>query len=379
MSGPLAGLRIIELSGIGPGPFAAMLLADLGAEVIRIDRPTDRTSATDTMLRNRSSIVVDLATSDGAEVVLALVADADALIEGMRPGVAERLGVGPEACHARNPGLVYGRMTGWGQEGPLAHAAGHDINYVGITGALHAIGPRGGAPVPPLALLGDLGGGGLYLALGILAALHERSTSGLGQVIDAAIVDGVGSMMTPVYGAFAAGIWRDERGTNAVDGGAPFYRTYPTADDRWVSVGPLEQRFFEQLCEQLGVAIDPIERWDPTRWDDHEAALAEVFRSRTQAEWCELLEGTDVCFGPVLDLHHAPDHPHHVARGSFVDVAGVTQPAPAPRFDRTPAAVPRPPAAPGADTVALLREAGFDDTEIERLITDRIVTTQEQP
>lgn len=374
MSGPLAGVKVVELAGIGPGPMAAMLLSDLGAEVIRVDRlaPTDlgidRGRRFNVLNRGRRSVGVDLKQQAGVDTVLRLVERADALIEGFRPGVTERLGLGPEDCFRRNPRLVYGRMTGWGQEGPLASAAGHDINYIALSGALAAIGTEGGPPVPPLNLVGDFGGGALYLAFGICAALLEARESGQGQVIDAAMVDGAASLLTAIYGIYASGGWGLERGTNVLDGGAHFYGTYECADGEWISIGSIEGKFHAELLERLG--LDPAdipERNDSTRWRQHKVRLTELFLERTRAQWCEVLEGTDVCFAPVLTMAEAPHHPHLAARGTFVEVEGVVQPAPAPRFSRTPGAVQRPVPEPGQHTEEVLRDWGFGPNEIHSL------------
>ncbi len=348
--GPLAGIRIIELAGIGPGPLAGMLLADMGAEVLRIERPGDadlgvkRERRFDLMLRNRKSIALDLKDPQGVATVLELVEQADALIEGYRPGVTERMGLGPDACMARNPRLVYGRVTGWGQHGPLAHTAGHDINYIALTGALNAIGQRGGPPAIPPAYLGDFAGGGMFLVAGVLAALIEAGKSGKGQVVDAAIVDGAAALGTVFFGMTAAGQWRQERGSNVLDSGAHYYNVYPCKDGRWISVGPIEARFYRDLLARLGVDADVLgAQGDPRNWDAASAELAEVFLTRTRDEWCALLEGTDACFAPVLDYEEAPRHPHLQARGTFIEVDGIMHPAPAPRFSRTPSV---PPSAP---------------------------------
>ncbi|HMN81933.1 MAG TPA: CaiB/BaiF CoA-transferase family protein [Burkholderiaceae bacterium] len=353
--GPLAGLKIIELAGIGPAPFGVMQLADMGATVLRIDRrePADlgvpKQLKYNLLMRNRQSIALDLKDAEAVRFVLELVAQADVLIEGFRPGVTERMGLGPQACLARNPRLIYGRMTGWGQTGPLAPAAGHDINYIALTGALHAIGRRGQPPSPPLALVGDMGGGGMFLALGVLAAvLHARET-GVGQVVDASIVDGAASLCTAFYGLAASGQWRSERGSNVLDSGAPFYDVYECGDGEWISIGPIEGRFFAGLLQRLD--IDPAvigKQYDVQAWPRAKKAIAEAFRTRTREEWCERLEGTDVCFAPVLDFAEAPGHPHLRARGTFLEVDGVVQPAPALRFSRTPSANPTPPQAPDA-------------------------------
>jgi alpha-methylacyl-CoA racemase len=367
--GPLAGIRVVELAGIGPGPFAAMLLADLGAEVLRVDRPASSRPAWPTVLaRGRRSVVVDLKHPDGAGVVLDLVASAAALVEGFRPGVAERLGIGPDACLARNPRLVYGRVTGWGQEGPWRLAAGHDIDYVAVAGALHPIGQAGGPPVPPLNLVGDFGGGGMLLALGVVAALLEAGRSGRGQVVDAAMVDGAALLTAQFHELLAAGLWREERGANLLDGGAPFYGVYETADGRHLAVGALEPQFFAELLRRLGLdAGDLPDQLDRDGWPVLRERLAGLFRTRTRDQWCELLAGTDACVAPVLGLGEAPSHPHNRARGTFVEVGGVTQPAPAPRFSRTPPGPPSPPVPPGAHTDQALADWGVDPGELARL------------
>jgi alpha-methylacyl-CoA racemase len=367
--GPLAGIRVVELAGIGPGPFAAMLLADLGAEVLRVDRPASSRPAWPTVLaRGRRSVVVDLKHPDGAGLVLDLVAAAAALVEGFRPGVAERLGIGPDACLARNPRLVYGRVTGWGQEGPWRRAAGHDIDYVAVAGALHPIGQAGGPPVPPLNLVGDFGGGGMLLALGVVAALLEAGRSGRGQVVDAAMVDGAALLTTQFHELLAAGLWREERGANLLDGGAPFYGVYETADGRHLAVGALEPQFFAELLRRLGLAAGELpDQLDRDGWPVLRERLAGLFRTRTRDQWCELLAGTDACVAPVLGLGEAPAHPHNRARGTFIEVGGVTQPAPAPRFSRTPPGPPSPPAPPGAHTDQALADWGVDPGELARL------------
>jgi alpha-methylacyl-CoA racemase len=368
--GPLAGVRVVELAGIGPGPFCAMLLADLGAEVLRVDRPAASRAGWPTVLaRGRRSVAVDLKHPDGAGVVLDLAAAADALVEGFRPGVAERLGIGPEPCLARNPRLVYGRVTGWGQEGPWRLAAGHDIDYVALAGALHPIGPAGGPPVPPLNLVGDFGGGGMLLALGVVAALLEAGRSGAGQVVDAAMVDGAALLTTQFHELLAAGLWGEERGANLLDGGAPFYAVYETADGRHLAVGALEPRFYAELLRRLGIDEDLPAQLDRDGWPLLRERLAALFRTRTREEWCELLAGTDACVAPVLGLGEAPAHPHNRARGTFVEVGGVTQPAPAPRFSRTPCDPPTPAAGPGEHTDQALADWGLPPDRIARLRT----------
>jgi alpha-methylacyl-CoA racemase len=350
--GPLQGVRVVELAGIGPGPFCAMLLADLGAEVLAMDRPGAGQDGWPVLFaRGRRRVGVDLKHPDGPGVVLDLVAGADALVEGFRPGVAERLGVGPDECLRRNPRLVYGRVTGWGQEGPLAGSAGHDIDYIALAGALHPIGPAGGPPVPPLNLLGDFGGGGMLLALGVVAALLEAARSGRGQVVDAAMVDGAALLTTQLHELLAAGLWTDRRGANLLDGAAPFYAVYETADGRHLAVGALEPRFYAELLVRVGLAADDLPpQLDRAGWPLLRERLAAVFLTRTRDEWCALLEGTDACVAPVLSLLEAPIHPHNRARATFVEVAGRPQPAPAPRFSRTPCPVPRLP--PGDDDPA---------------------------
>ena len=372
--GPLAGIRIIEITGIGPGPFAAMMLADLGAEVLRIDRSSGPIGgdpgkpSLDLLARGRRSVAVDLKRAEGIETVLRLVERADALIEGFRPGVMERLGLGPEVCLARNPRLVYGRMTGWGQDGPLARVAGHDINYISLAGALESIGRRGERPVPPLNLVGDFGGGGLLLAYGIACALVERSRSGKGQVVDAAMVDGAAVLMTIFHGARLSGWWKDERGTNMLDTGAHFYDVFETADGNFVSIGSIEPQFYAELLEKLGLSGEDLPRqMDRSAWPAMKQRLEGIFRTKTRDEWCEILEGSDVCFAPVLSMAEAPEHPHNRARGTFVEVAGALQPGPAPRFGRTPGAISRPPPHPGQHTDEALTEWGFDSAAIRKL------------
>ncbi len=377
--GPLEGLRVVELASIGPGPMCCMLLADLGADVVRVDRTEasglgvamDRRH--DVNGRGRRSVALDLKRPAGRDAVLALVERADVLIEGFRPGVTEKLGLGPADCHARNPRLVYGRMTGFGQTGPLAAAAGHDLNYIALTGALHAIGPAGGAPVPPLNLVGDYGGGALYLAFGVLAALFERQRSGRGQVVDAAMVDGAASLASIFYGLKASGGWSAPRGENLLDGGAPFYATYRTADGRWVSLGALEPKFFATFAAKAGLDARFVQRqYDRRLWPELREALAALFASRTRDEWCTLLEGSDACFAPVLDFDEAPSHAHARERGAFVTIDGVVQPAPAPRFDRTPAAVPRPGPEVGQHTREVLAGAGLPPAQIEALFAEGV-------
>ncbi|WP_431931440.1 CaiB/BaiF CoA transferase family protein [Micromonospora sp. RP3T] len=372
-TGPLTGVRVIELAGIGPGPFAAMMLADLGADVVRVDRVGGGGFGAfpgDLLNRNRRSVALDLKHPDGRELLLSLVAGADALVEGFRPGVAERLGLGPEECLAANPRLVYGRMTGWGQDGPLARTAGHDIDYLALTGALHGVGRAGERPVPPMNLLGDFGGGGMMLALGVVAAVYAVRGGAPGQVVDAAIVDGVSVLATQIHALRGLGLWQDPRGGNLLDGGAPFYDTYECADGRYVAVGALEPQFYAELVRLTGFPLDgddAPDRDDPANWPALRAAWARLFRTRTRDEWAELLAGTDACVAPVLDWAEAPRHPHLVARDVFVAPDGVVQPAPAPRFSATPTAVRRPPPRPGEHTDEVLADAGVDAARIAAL------------
>ncbi|RIL04936.1 MAG: carnitine dehydratase [Proteobacteria bacterium] len=374
MAGPLAGFRIVEIAGIGPGPFCAMMLADLGAEVLRVDRaeraklPRMPGPNLDFLARGRRCAAVDLKSPAGVEVVLRLVEKADGLIEGFRPGVMERLGLGPDVCLARNPGLVYGRMTGWGQDGPLAKVAGHDLNYIALTGALHAIGRPDAPPPPPLNLVGDFGGGGLMLAYGILAALLERTRSGKGQVVDAAMVDGAAALMAIIFGAHASGWWKDERWSNMLDGGAHFYDCYETADGKYVSIGSIEPQFYAILLDKLGLAHEDLpKQMDRSAWPKLKERFSALFKTKTRDEWCRIMEGTDICFAPVLSLGEAPEHPHMKARGTFVEVDGVQQPGPAPRFSRTAAKIERPPAHPGEHTDEALADWGFAQDELAKL------------
>jgi alpha-methylacyl-CoA racemase len=374
MPGPLVGLRVIELAGIGPGPHAAMLLADLGADVIRVERPSEgkqilqlAPTVDDQMLRGRRSVMLDLKDPAGRETMLRLVERADVLIEGLRPGVTERLGIGPADCHARNPRLVYARMTGWGQDGPLADRAGHDITYIALTGTLHAIGTAGGKPVPPLNLVGDFGGGSMFLVLGVLAALWERDRSGAGQVVDAAMVDGVSALAQMFWSLRACGLWSDQRGANLLDSGTPFYDTYACADGRYVAVGALEPQFYAALLEGLGlIGEDLPAQLDPAGWPVLRQRFTEVFATRSREEWVAAFEGTDACVAPVLSFAEVPTHPHIAARGTVITVDGVPQAAPAPRFSRTRPDRPTPPPKPGADTADVLADwavvAGSDET-----------------
>lgn len=365
--GPLHGVRVVEIASAAPAPFGCMMLADLGAEVLRIDRAASRrSSVTDPLARGRRTIALDLKSPEGPAVVRRLAEHADVLVEGFRPGVAERLGIGPRDCQKVNPRLIYGRMTGWGQTGPLADRAGHDINYISMAGALEPIGRRGERPIPPLNLVGDFGGGGMLLALGIVAALHERNTSGIGQVVDAAMIDGAALLTAWMHGQRATGNWSPERGANLLDGGAPFYDTYETADGRYVCVGALERRFYAQLLEGLG--LDPAElpaQYDQSRWPELRARIETAFRSRTRDEWEKLFAGTDACVTPVLTPEEAARHSHTQARNGFVEVAGMLQPAPAPRFSRTPGGAAEPVCDSSAG--AALAEWGFSPDEVSEL------------
>ena len=378
--GPLQGLRVIELAGIGPCPMCAMLLAELGADVVRVDRLTDSglgigmAPRFHLLNRSRPSIAVDLKHPDGVETVLRLVEAADALIEGFRPGVTERLGLGPDDCAARNPRLVYGRVTGWGQDGTLAKSAGHDLNYIALTGALDAIGRRGAPPTPPLNLVGDYGGGALYLALGVVAALYEARDSGKGQTVDAAMIDGAASLMTSAYALRAAGVSDGPRGENVLDSGAHYYEVYETRDGRHISVAPVEPKFYAELLDRIGLAPGAAPHSaNRADWPASKAKLAALFRTRTRDEWCAILEGTDACFAPVLGMDEAHRHPHNATRGTFVERDGIVQPNAAPRFDRTPAEIRCPPPVPGSGTREVLSRWGFTPAEIEDLATRGIV------
>lgn len=378
MTGPLDGVRVVELAGIGPGPFAAMMLADMGADVVRVDRTDDvrpenfGTPHPDLLNRGRRSLALDLKSASGRRIVFDLVRRSDILLEGFRPGVTERLGLGPDECLAINPGLVYGRMTGWGQDGPLAGYAGHDIDYLAITGALHGIGRAGRRPVPPMNLLGDFGGGGMFLAFGVVCALLRSRAGGPGQVVDAAIVDGVAALTTAIHGLRQLDLWRDERGVNLLDGGAPFYDTYECADGRHLAVGALEPRFYAELVRRTGFAghtadPDDADRFDPETWTVSRHEWAELFRTRTRDEWASVLEASDACVAPILDWAEAPRHPHLAARGTFTTYSGVEQPAPAPRFSATPASIRRPPPHPGEHSDEVLAEIGKTSIEIAAL------------
>ena len=372
-SGPLVGLKVVELAGIGPGPFAAMLLADLGAEIVRVDRPADaglgvpRGYEFDLASRSRPSIAVDLKNPEGVETVLKLVESADVLIEPFRPGVTEKLGLGPADCMARNPKLVYARMTGFGGSGPLAKTAGHDINYISLTGALHAIGPAE-KPTPPLNLIGDYGGGALYLAFGVMAAIYETQRSGEGQVVDVGMVDGAASLMIPIYGLHASGYFSDERASNILDGGAPFYDAFECADGKFVSIGSIEKKFYALLLEKLGLENKDLpDQMDRDRWPELRARFAEVIKGKSRDEWVAIMGDSDVCFAPVMSMSEAHTHPHNVARENFVEVAGVTQPAPAPKFSRTPGRIHSPPSKPGENTESALEAWGFAPEDIAAL------------
>ncbi len=369
--GPLSGFRVIEFAGLGPCPYAGMLLADLGAEVICIDRAKsdDASKKLELWQRGKRSVVLNLKSAEGKALALQLIESADALIEGFRPGVLERLGLGPDVCLERNPKLVYGRMTGWGQFGPLAHTAGHDMNYISLTGALHAIGRKGERPVPPLNLVGDFGGGSMVLVMGVLSGMLEASRSGKGQVVDAAMTDGASSLMTMMYTFLAQGTWNaKERESNWLDGERPYYDTYETKDGKYLSVGPLEPQFYKVMIEKVGVDADEFaDQENPAKWPGYKARLTEAFKQRTRDEWAAIFEGTDACVAPILTMEEAPHHPHNVARETFITVDGVQQPGPVPRFDRTPGAVRWAPPLPGADTRAVLTDLGLSDDRVEAL------------
>ena len=373
--GPLQGIRVIELQGIGPGPFCGMMLSDMGAEVIRIDRAGNvtggdpETPPIDVLARGRSSIGVDLKNPEGVEVVLRLIETADALIEGFRPGVMERLGLGPEECLARNPRLVFGRMTGWGQEGPYSMAAGHDINYIALAGALEPIGRNGEAPLPPLNLVGDFGGGGMLLAFGVACGIVEAQRSGEGQIVDAAMVDGAATLMAMFHSMRAMGVWNDERGTNLLDTGSHFYDVYECSDGKFISIGSIEPQFYSELLRLTDLEQDEAFAGQMTRssWPELKDRISDVFRTKSRDEWCEIMDATDVCFAPVLSLAEAPEHPHNRHREVFTEVAGVMQPNPSPRFSRTKEGIQGPPSHAGQDTDAVLRSAGYDADDIVKL------------
>ena len=376
MSGPLTGLRVVEIAGIGPAPFAAMMLADLGAEVLRVDRPYGGELPIDPrydlLNRSKRSVIVDLKQPRGAAVVRELAAGADALVEGYRPGVAERLGIGPEALHEVNPRLVYGRMTGWGQDGPLAGTAGHDLTYLAIAGVLSTIGPHGGPPTPPLNLVGDYGGGGMLLAVGVLAGVWHAARTGVGQVVDAAIVDGAALLTAQVVGLLHSGMWRAERGANLFDGAAPHYGVYLTSDGEYLAVGPLEPKFYERFVDLVGgLGEDPPDPYDAPRWPRLRTLIAARLATRTRDEWLKIFEGSDACVAPVLTLREATTHPHALARNAYVEVDGVRQPAPAPRFSATPPGTPAPPALPGQHSREVLRRWGVAD--VDALLAEGVV------
>ncbi|MEP5569157.1 MAG: CaiB/BaiF CoA-transferase family protein [Halioglobus sp.] len=373
--GPLAGITIIEIAGLGPGPFAAMSLADMGANVIRVERPggglfaAQQDSRLDVLNRGKRCIGINLKTPEGVETVLKLIEEADGLLEGNRPGVMERLGLGPEVCLQRNPKLVYGRMTGWGQDGPLAGEVGHDLNYVALTGALHAMGRAGEKPAIPLNLVGDFGGGGMMLAYGMVCALLESKTSGAGQVVDAAMVDGAATLMASSYAANQVGFWSEERGTNVLDSGAHFYEVYETADGKYVTIASVEPQFYAALMEALGEDAEGMEnQWDMGNWPAFKAKLETVFKQRTRKQWDSFFDGLDICYAPVLSMAEVRHHPHHQARGTFLDDGEVWQPAPAPRFSRTQGEVQRPPAEIGAHSTEILKEFGFEQGAIDALL-----------
>ena len=374
--GPLKGIKVVEMAGIGPGPFCAMMLSDMGAEVIRVDRLAHKGSGhrANVLNRGRRSIAVDLKNPQGVDTVKKLIDQADVVIEGFRPGVMERLGLGPEECLERNPRLVFGRMTGWGQHGPLAHAAGHDINYISIGGALGAMGHPDRPPSPPLNLVGDFGGGAMYLLAGVLAALVERASSNKGQVIDAAMTDGTASLLTPFYGMMAMGMWTTQRSDNRLDGGAHYYGSYTCSDGKHISIGSIEPQFYALLLELCGID-DPefLKQNEKESWASLRQKLEELFATKTQAQWCELLEGTDVCFAPVLNLEEAPQHPHNKARSSFVDFEGITQPAPAPRFSRSQSGIQSAAAIAGEHSEEILKDWGFDDHTIAELARENAI------
>jgi alpha-methylacyl-CoA racemase len=372
--GPLEGVKILEIAGIGPGPFAAMLLSDMGAEVLRVDRTAavrggdPNNPPKDILNRGRRSIALDLKNPEGVETVLKLVEKADALIEGFRPGVMERLGLGPDVCSERNPKLVFGRMTGWGQEGPMAQAAGHDINYIALAGALHPLGRKGEKPLPPLNLVGDFGGGGMLLAFGVACALVESQRSGKGQVVDAAMVDGASVLMTMMYGMLHMGFWQDERGGNLLDTGSHFYDTYETSDGKYVSIGSIEPQFYALLLEKTGLKDEELPRqMDRDQWPAMKEKISEIFKTKTRDEWCEIMEGSDVCFAPVLSMSEVDQHPHIAHRKTYIEVAGVKQPAPAPRFSRTAPEIVRPPAHAGQHSDEVLIDWGFSSADVAKL------------
>jgi alpha-methylacyl-CoA racemase len=377
MMGPLEGVKIIEVGGIGPGPFCGMMLSDMGAQVIRIERKGHVALTEpkfDVMMRNRLSVSINLRKPEGVSAVLKMVEQVDALQEGFRPGVMEKLGLGPDACLERNPRLVYGRMTGWGQEGPLARVAGHDINYISLSGALHTFGRKGAKPIAPLNMVGDFGGGGMLLAFGIVCALFEAQKSGQGQVIDAAMIDGSAALMAMIYGLRASGFWKDERGVNLLDSGAHFYDAYETADSKYISVGSIEPQFYALLLQHAGIDDPDFKnQLDLKKWPEFKEKITEIFKTKTRDEWSEIMEDTDVCFAPVLSLDEAPEHPQNKLRNTFIEVEGVRQPAPTPRFSRTNAEIKNSPPKPGENTEEVLLDFGFSQKEIGALKTAEVI------
>ena len=382
--GPLKGVRIIEMAGIGPAPFCGMMLSDMGAEVIRVDRSDGadlglpgREPRFEVLHRGRQTVAVDVKSEAGRDIVRRLVKDADALFEGFRPGVMERLGLGPQALWEVNPRLVFGRMTGFGQDGPMAPRAGHDINYIALSGALHAIGQKDGPPIPPLNLVGDFGGGGMLLAFGVLCGILEARTSGKGQVVDAAMVDGASLLMAGIYGFLGSGMWKDERGENILDTGAPWYGVYETKDGKWVSIGSIEKRFYADLLERLGIAgeEDLPKQYDRARWPELAKRYADVFKTKTRDDWCAIFADSDACFAPVLAMKEVGAHPHNAARATFIERDGVVQPAPGPRFSRTPPEIAGSPKAAGTDSEAVLKAAGYSPSEIAAFIEVGVVST----
>ena len=378
--GPLKGIHVIEMAGIGPAPFAGMALADMGARVTLVERFTSRPQAAipDCSRRGKHSLALDIKSDAGLDILHKLIGTADVLLEGFRPGVMERLGAGPEVCLQNNPGLIYARMTGWGQSGPLSQAAGHDINYISLTGALAAIGRKDQKPTIPLNMIGDFGGGGMLVITGILAALLERGNSGKGQIVDAAMTDGSAYLMSFLHSMTAQGHWQQQRESNMLDGGAPYYNTYETSDGKYISIGSIEPQFYEllkqyaELDDSLFTNQNAVEHWPQQTLE-----LTRVFKTKTQSEWCDIMQGSDVCFAPILNLEEAPSHPHNIDRQTYIDVAGMTQPAPAPRFSRTPSTVRFESQAVGRQTIDILKSAGVSDAEIEKLIDDRVVSSCE--
>jgi alpha-methylacyl-CoA racemase len=378
--GPLKGVKVIELAGIGPGPFCCMLLADMGADVLRIDRPGGSDLGVgvppglDLLNRNKRSAAIDIKSKRGIQTVLRLVGRADILIEGFRPGVTERLGLGPQDCWQVNPALIYGRITGWGQNGPLSQTAGHDLNYISLVGALHSIGRKGEPPAIPLNLVGDFGGGALYLAMGVLAALLESRVSGKGQVVDATMIDGVASLMTMVFSWKQMNAWTNERGSNLIDSGAPFYDVYETKDGKFISIAAVEKRFYEELLELAGLKSEQLpDQYDRDGWGKLRKKFAEVFKTKTRDEWCTIMEGSDACFAPVLDLDESTRHPHVMDRKIFVEIDGVINPAPAPRFERTQCTFRRLPPVPGQDSLEAMQDWGFSEADIHELKTNKVI------